>query len=91
METKTLTDIDKREREEDRHRDIVRQRDRVRESNRITGFLHPVSHTGGEGERENSKTLFYKDCILGSVKKVLAKLRESERERELENFILQGL
>ena len=57
----------------------------------IGGYIHREEQTDRQ-TNANSKTLFYKDCGLGSVKTWL--LREGERERdklELENFILQGL
>ena len=64
----SIANVYKRERERDRDRDRDRQTDRQRERER-----------NRERERENSKskTLFYKDCSLGSVKNlttVLAKL-----------------
>ena len=45
--------------ERERERKIKRQRDRDRETDR---------QTNRERENSNSKTLFYKDCSLGSVK-----------------------
>ena len=37
-----------------------------------------------ERENSNSKTLFYKECSLGSVKNLTASPCETERERERE-------
>ena len=36
----------------------------------------------GGGGRENSKTLFYKDCILGSVKNLFERETETDRDRQ---------
>ena len=37
----------------------------------------------GERENSNSKTLFYKDCSLGSVKNLTTSHRERERENQV--------
>ena len=46
----------------------------------IGGYIHREEQTDRQ-RNANSKTLFYKDCGLGSVKTWL--LREGEREREI--------
>ena len=62
-----------RQRDRDRDRETERQRDRDRDRQRQTD-----RQADRQTENSNSKTLFYKDCSLGSVKNlsklVLAKL-----------------
>ena len=91
-ETDRQTDRQRQtDKQADRERDRQTDRDRDRQTNR---------QTDRQTDRENSnlKTLFYKDCSLGSVKDLSNSERERgggseerERELELENFILQEL
>ena len=58
-------------------RQQLRERERARERERGGG-----ERGRGERERENSKTLFSKDCSLGSFRPVWQLERETQRERQ---------
>ena len=56
-----------RERERETERERQRERDRERETDRQTETERDTQ-TDRQTDNANSKTLFYKDCSLGSVK-----------------------